>query len=671
VATTVKHFAGNEAEFERHTINSVVDERTLREIYLVPFEAAVRDAGALGVMTAYNRLNGPFCAESAALIAEILRGDWGFDGFVLTDWFANGSTDGSARAGLDLEMPGPGRFYGPALAEAVRAGAVDETLVDEMARRLLGVFARIGALDDGDGGPAEPDEAARRVLAREAATSSFVLLQNDGLLPLLPDGGTVAVIGPNAARAQIMGGGSSAVLPHHRTTPLDALRARLGDRVEVVHERGCDIERTAPPIAGPLDVELFAGHEREGPVAVRATWREARMLSMGSAVPGVGEEQGFSLRATGRFTADETGTHTLTLVQAGRARVLVDGEVVLDGTSGALPHGDQLFGLGSIEIEHEMELVAGEPHDLVIEYSSRGSAGIYGLKVGWRLPGDERELLERAVAAASAADAVVLVVGTNDDWETEGRDRDTMRLPGAQDELVASTIAANPRSVVVVNAGSPIEMAWAPDAATILQVWFGGEEMADALVDVLVGEAEPAGRLPTTFPERLEHNPSFGNFPGEHGEVRYGEGLLVGYRWYDTRGIPARFPFGHGLSYTSFEIGEPRLASPELSPGGQLTIEVDVRNTGRRRGAEVIQCYVAPVAPRVFRPAKELKAFAKVWLDPASSCTETLVLAERAFAIWDPTAGSWRVEPGEYDLHLGRSAADIAHVVRVTVPDAE
>ncbi len=264
---------------------------------------------------------------------------------------------------------------------------------------------------------------------------------------------------------------------------------------------------------------------------------------------------------------------------------------------------------------------------------------------------------------------MVVVVGTNDDWETEGRDRTTMHLPGGQDELVARVVAANPNTVVVVNTGAPVAMPWADDARAVLQAWFGGQEMANALADIVVGESEPGGRLPTTLPVLLEHNPSFGNFPGENGEVRYGEGVLVGYRWYEARQLPTRFPFGHGLSYTSFALGEPEVQTR----GDRVMVSVPVTNTGSRRGSEVVQCYVGPPRPaRLTRPPKELKAFAKVALDPGEEATVTLELDERAFAYWDPgdprvadaTAG-WRVDAGEYTLHVGRSSADIASVLTV------
>jgi beta-glucosidase len=720
VATTVKHFAGNDAEFERNTINSVIDERTLREITLVPFELAVREGGSLGIMTAYNRLNGPYCAEHEVLLRDILRGEWGFEGFVVTDWFGQGSTAGSARAGLDLEMPGPGRIYGPALADAVRRGAVDEQLVDDAVGRLLGVFARIGAFDDpADAVPQSVDRPEHRALCRIAATESTVLLRNaalDGGAPLLPlDPGalqSLAVIGPNADRAQIMGGGSASLAAHYRITPLDAIRERLGDSVAIHYAQGSDTDRTVPPLG--LDqltapdgepgfgLELHAGTELpaagldgELPGAVlKRTHRDGRVLFFGDPAPGVEGLDGdsFSFRASAQFTTGVAGTYRFTLAQLGRARLFVDGELRLDGVTNPPPPGESFFGMGSAEMGIDVEVAAGKPVELVVDWSSEGSAVLRGVQIGCRLvpPAD---LLERAVAAAGAADAAIVIVGTNDDWESEGQDRESMDLPGDQDELIRQVAATNPRTVVVVNAASPVTMDWADAVPAVLQVWFGGQEMAHAIVDVLTGAAEPAGRLPTTFPVRLEDNPSFGNFPGENGEIRYGEGLLVGYRWYDARRVATRFPFGHGLSYTTFELGPPAVSA---EPGGDVRLSVPVTNTGTRRGAEVVQCYVAPPPARLSRPVKELKAFTKVWLDPGETTTVTLVLdRERAFAYWDPgdrtPAGAalgpagipalgggpsrwrrpadagWVVEAGVYELHVGRSSADIAHVVPVTV----
>ncbi len=706
VATTVKHLVGNDAEHERYTMSSDIDDRALREIYLRPFEAAIRDGGSLGVMTSYNRMNGRWCTEQPELLAGTLRDEWGFDGFVITDWYGITGTAASAAAGVDLEMPGPGRAFGPALADAVRAGHVDEALVDAQVTRLLTVFDRIGALDDG--GPGDEtavDLPEHRQVARRAATESMVLLANDGLLPLdRATLHTVAVIGPNADRAQIMGGGSASLRAHYLVTPLEALRSALGDGVKVVHERGCDNRKNTPILGGSgtaapsgigegFDVDWFANAALAGDPAHHSHTPAADIFGLEPPVPGLDGAEGWSFRAHTTLTPDETGAHVFTLVQAGRGRVIVGGETVIDGFTDRPPRGTAYFGMGSIEVEAPVDLVAGRPVDVVLEFSTGRSSG--ALRVGHRPP-DPADLLDRAVDAAAAADAVVLVVGTNGEWESEGGDRDNMDLPGRQDELVRQVIEANPATVVVVNAASPVTMDWAPDARAVLQIWFGGQEMAAGLADVLLGDAEPAGRLPTTLPLRLEHNPSFGNFPGENGHVRYGEGVLVGYRWYEARRLPVRFPFGHGGSYTTCALGAPVVSGPSFTPGAgqRLTVSVPVTNTGDRRGAEVVQCYVAPTATRLVRPPKELAAFAKVWLDPGESTTVDLELDDRSFAYWDPTMPEraelaerasavpmtggrgaaaepgWRVDAGTYELHVGTSSAAIAHVMPIEVETA-
>jgi beta-glucosidase len=667
VITTVKHFAGNDAEFERHSINSVIDARTLRELTLVPFELAVRDGGALGIMTAYNRLNGPHCSEHHQLITEILRGEWGYAGFVLTDWLSAGSTAGSSAAGLDLEMPGPGQFYGAKLGAAVEAGEVPEAELDEHVMHLLRVFDRIGALDDDPSWASTSiDRPEHRLLAREAAVAATVLLKNEAVLPFdRARTTTLAVLGPNAERPQMMGGGSANLAPHYEISLLDALRASLGDAVDVHFARGVDIDRNTAPLHTPFEIEYFAGRDWSGDPVARTHYRNGKLLVVDPLPAGV-EARNFSYRATATYVPDESGTHTFALVQmAGQGRVLLDGDVLLDGIADPPGPGTEFFGFASAEALAEIELTAGKAVEVVVEFAVAPEAFfLQGVKLGHRRP-DPPDLLDRAVDLAARADAVIVMVGTNDDWESEGEDRTTMDLPGRQDELVARAVAANPNTVVVVNTGSPVTMDWADDARAIVQAWFGGQEMGGALADVLFGDAEPGGRLPTTFPVRLEDNPSYGNFPGEFGELRYGEGLLLGYRWYDARHLPTRFAFGHGLSYTTFAIGTPNVDT-KGDTDDTVTVRVPVTNTGDRRGTEVVQCYVAPPASSaIMRPPQELKGFAKVTLDPGATTTVELALDARAFAHWDPVADDWRVASGTYELRIGRSSADLAQVVSV------
>jgi beta-glucosidase len=590
----------------------------------------------------------------------------------------------SLLAGLDIEMPGPARTFGANLAEAVRQGRVSEEVLDATVARILAVFDRVGAL--GDAAPGEEqsvDLPDHRDVARRAARGSMVLLRNESVLPFdLDKIRTVAVIGPNADQAQIMGGGSATLEPHYRVSPLEAIRRRLGDRVEIVHEPGCVSTLTLPPLELDLHAAFF---DSDGNEVLRRPASTTRFLHFGPPSEELGDR--WSMTATGAFIPVEGGVYEFGLVQSGRARVLVDGKVVVDGVANPPPPSTRILGFGSDQIIGTAELRQGVPVEITIELSNDSAPILVGALVGVRLkPADD--LMSRAIEAASKAEAVVVVVGTNDDWESEGYDRTSLRLPGDQDELVRRICLANPNTAVVLNAGSPLELPWAEQAPALLEMWFGGQEMSDALVDVLIGEADPGGRLPSTFPLRLEQTPAFGNFPGENGEVRYGEGLLMGYRWYDSRRLEVAFPFGHGLSYTEFEIGE-----PSVTIGETVIVETEVANVGGRKGVEVIQLYVEPLEPKVMRPRKELKGFEKVELEPGESAVVTLVLDERAFAYWQPDGTDhaaakerqatmqisaapdepeelkptgWTVDVGDFRLHLGRSISDIRHTVEVS-----
>ncbi len=703
VAATVKHLVGNESERERMTADSVIDERTLREIYLLPFELAVRDGEVRAVMTGYNRLNGTWCGENGPLL-RILRDEWGFDGLVMTDWFAGAHTVAAMQAGLNLEMPGPGRAFGPAVAAAVEKGDLDEASVTASVERLLETFDAVGVFD----APSVPevDQPEDRQLLRRAAAASCVLLTNDGTLPLKPSSlQSIAVIGPNAARTQIAGGGSAQVRPYHRSSILDALRERVGESVEVTYARGCTLDTSPPACEGAqlrtpdgapgLLVECFAGTQPSGDPVGRLVVSDTQVGFTDPPFPGL-DPQSWSLRATGIFTPHESGVHTWALSQAGRARLFIDGALVADGHVDPPRAGPHFFGLASADMEAALTMEAGRSYPFTVELSSEGAVLVTGFRVGC-MPALARDAMERAEAAAAAADVAVVVVGTNDEWETEGRDRVSLALPGEQDELVRRVAAANSRTVVVVNTGAPVELPWAGDVAAILHAFFGGQEMGDGVLDVLTGVSDPGGRLPTTFPLRIEDTPAFTSFAPENHVVRYAEGVFVGYRWYDTRRLPVRFPFGHGLSYGRTQWAKPMVSSPRVEPGVPLGIEVAVTNIGDRRATDVVQCYVVPLDAPVSRPRQELKAFAKVDLEPGAQTAVRLVLDDRAFSYWH--AGDdhaivgepindlvalggtmaegigtpsgqprgWRMAAGEYDIVLARSAADPVHRVRIGV----
>jgi beta-glucosidase len=668
VGCTVKHFVANDSEFERMSISSDVDERTLRELYLVPFEAAVTEAGSWAVMSAYNRLNGTSCSEHPWLLRDVLRGEWGFDGIVVSDWHGTYDTVASATGGVDVEMPGPPRCWGAKLADAVRSGKVDEAVVREKAHRILITLERVGAVDRSARVEREDMIPGHDELARRAAAAAMVLVRNEsGLLPLDPSAvGSIAVIGPNAGIAQIQGGGSAQVTPHHAVTPLEGLRAALEPAgVRVVHERGCRTFKRVPPIGRTVVGEAgltVTYRSVDGEVLAEESQADGHFIWIGPwspAVPAVFQAQ---IRAS--LTPDESGPWTLALTSAGRSRLLLDGEVVVDAWE-QHERSDAFFGLAGPEVTTTVDLVAGRSYELVVEFLNDTSPAFGGLTIGCEPP-EPADLLERAVAAAEGAEVAVVVVGTNDDWETEGVDRTSLALPGRQVELITRTVAANPRTVVVVNCGAPVDVSWTDDVPVVLLGWFAGQAWGTALADVVTGTAEPGGRMPTTWPLRLEDAPAFTSYPGDEGHVRYSEGLFVGYRWYDARKLSPAFPFGHGLSYTTFER---ELVAVDVGGDGRsVDVRVRVSNTGDRAGSDVIQCYVHDEAASVQRPEQELRAFAKVALAPGESDEVVLHLAERAFAFWSVRRGAWLVEPGWFDLRLGASSVDIWAMARVELP---
>ena len=662
VGASLKHYVCNDSEFERHSISSEVDERTLREVYLRPFEAAVAEADPWTIMAAYNKVNGTHASEHRELQVDILKQEWGWPGMIVSDWYATHDTVASGNGGLDLQMPGPAAQFGPALAQAVRDGHVDEGELEDKARRVLRLYARTGKLDQ----PAEVDETSidtpeRRALARRAAAASMVLLQNDGALPL-DASSSLAVIGPNATPGRIQGGGSSEVTPHYSVSPLDGLSERFST---VEYRRGVGVGLFGAPIDpallddGGFDEEFFETPDLSGTPYRNARSAEAAMSFFGAAVPQLGLGS-FSARWSTRFTPDQSGTWTFTVAGAGRAVIRVDGDVVVeDDTAGP----KMAIWVQSLEpASGTRELEAGTTYDLVVELRADERGVLPHLRFAAEPPDPGAEV-ERAVAAAAAADVAVVVVGTSSDFETEGEDRTSFALPAGQDDLIERVAAANPDTVVVVNAGSPIPMPWLDSVRAVLWTWYPGQEFGNALAEVLSGDADPGGRLPTTFAHRIEDTPAFTNYPGEFGSVRYGEGVFGGHRWYDARKIEPLFPFGHGLSYADFEIGEVRAT---VADDGSVTVEVAVTNVSSRAGSEVVQVYVTPPDGPVARPVRQLAGFTKVHLDAGETTTASVRVPARALAFWDPVEHGWQVAGGEHTLWVGRSSRDLTEWTTVS-----
>jgi beta-glucosidase len=659
VSATVKHFVGNESEFERMTISSEIDERALREIYLPPFEAAVKEAHTWAVMSAYNRVNGTYMGEHPILLRDILKQEWGFDGVVISDWFASHSVT-SVEAGLDLEMPGPTRERGRKLLEAVRSGAVSGESVKDSVLRLLRWIARVGAFED----PAMAQEQAidrpeHRALIRQAGAEGIVMLKNEGILPLDRSNlEKIALIGPNAKTAQIMGGGSAQLNAHYRVSPFDGIFARVGEEMELAHEVGCSNYKMLPLLPEMFTVEYFNSPDLSGEVVHRAEGEGSEIMWLHQVAPGVDRTQ-FSARLTTRFTPTEDGNHHFGLVSAGRSRLLVDGQLLVENWDNWQP-GDTYFGSGSVEVRGMRPLEAGRTYDLTVEYASNtfGSLGIKAVRLGTaKLLGEDA--LQRAAQLASESDVAVLFVGLNGEWDTEGQDRQHMDLAGDQNELIRRVAAANPNTVVVLQTGGPVSMPWLDEVAAVLQAWYPGQECGNSITDVLFGEVNPSGKLPQTWPLRLEDNPTFINYPGENGKVRYGEGIFVGYRYYEKKKINVLFPFGHGLSYTSFAYDHLRLSTEQLSPNEELAVSFDVTNTGTRAGQETVQLYVRDERSRLARPEKELKGFAKVSLLPGETKTVALKLGMRSLAFFDDAKAAWVAEAGRFEVLIGSSSLDL------------
>jgi beta-glucosidase len=671
VGASIKHYVCNDEEFERFSISSEVPERALREIYLPPFEAAVREAKPWTVMAAYNLVNGIPASESPSLLTEILRNEWGFEGVVVSDWFESvKSTAASVNAGLDLEMPGP-RWRGEKLLEAVERGEVAEATIETSVRRLLLLLDRAGLFEHPEAVQEQAiDLPERRTLVREAAAEGIVLLKNEQqVLPLQHKQLTsIAVIGPNAQVAHITGGGSAQVNAHYAVTPFEGILAKVGDHVSVGYEQGCTNHRLLPLldaeqlVAGTqgsehgLAVEYFNSGNLSGASVNSETQSTADLMWFGQLPAGVDPQQ-FSARVSGRFTPQETGPHTFGLVSAGLSRLSIDGREVIENWTQQTP-GGEYFGFGSTEVQAVVPLEAGHKYLLTLQFARSEAALLAAVRLGC-LPPVPADAIERAAALAAASDVAIVCVGFGGEWQSEGFDRPDMDLPGKQDALIEQVAAANPRTIVVLNTGSPITMPWLDKVAAVVQAWYPGQECGNAIADVLFGDTNPSGKLPQTFPVRLEDNPAYLNFPGENGKVYYREGLFVGYRSYDRRKIAPLFPFGFGLSYTTFSYSSLQLSTQQIGPDDTLQVSVDITNTGQRTGKEIVQVYVRDQHASLQRPEKELKAFAKVQLEPGERKMATLSLGRDALAYYDDLTHEWVAEAGEFEILVGASSQDI------------
>ncbi|MEV0466017.1 glycoside hydrolase family 3 C-terminal domain-containing protein [Nocardia tengchongensis] len=641
VSACPKHYVANDSETERFTADVIADERTLRELYLYPFERSV-EAGAWMVMAAYNSVNGATMTEND-LLDEPLKGEWGFDGVVVSDWTAVRSTAGAAK-GNDLAMPGPWELWGAPLEQAVRDGEVPESAIDDKVRRILRFAERVGALHGTPTPvPAFGDDAARQ-LVREAASLAMVLATNDGTLPLR-EPARVALLGSAAAEPRFMGGGSATVIPTRTTSPLQG----LSEVLPVVYTPGVHLSENMIPVPLDLVTDPETGEPGlrlrylDGDTVLASEHRGAGSLMLFGNPNAV---QAKTIELRGRLHADVAGEWRIGFAGVGALTLTLDGEQVLDET--VVPDGADPVEmlLNPPQRFVTRTLAEGEEVDVLVRMAPGGGFPAMGITcaVGRPRRSDDEEFAA-AIELARTSDVAVVVVGTTEQIESEGFDRTTLRLPGRQDELVAAVAAANPRTVVVVNSGSPVEMPWRDDVAAVLLTWFPGQEFGSALADVLTGAAEPGGRLPTTWPKTIDDVPVLNTKPEPDNALPYSEGIHIGYRAWLKSGVAPAYPFGHGLGYTTWELDG-------LTVSGR-TATVTVRNTGARAGRQVVQAYLSRPDSAVDRPVRWLAAFAVVEAGAGESVTATVELPKRSFEHW--TEQGWVVEPGSFTLHVGTS----------------
>ncbi|MET8654075.1 beta-glucosidase family protein [Nocardia aurea] len=654
VGACPKHYVANDSETDRFTVDVHVDDRALRELYLYPFERTV-EAGAWMVMDAYNSVNGTTMTENP-LLDEPLKGTWGFDGVVVSDWTAVRSTE-SAADGTDLCMPGPPYLWGEPLAEKIRSGEIPESAIDDKVRRILRFAIRVGGLD----GTARPtpvfSDAQARDLVRRVASQAMVLLRNDGVLPLAPHT-EVAVLGPSAREPRFLGGGSATVIPGHTVTPVEGLTGRL----PLTHTAGVYLsEDLIPaPLAIMTDPETgepgLSARYLAGDAVLGVQHRtSSRLVLLGE--PLAAKSSAIELRT--RLRADVAGDWQIGFGGVGHIRLDLDGETVLDENLAPESADPAAMLLDPPQRRVTRTLSLGEEIDVRvvtgIEAAMPGLGIILGATLGIRRPRrDDDEEFAAAVELARTAAVAVVVVGTTEQIESEGVDRTSLRLPGRQDELVAAVAAVNPRTVVVVNSGAPVEMPWRDEVSAVLLAWFPGQEFGAALADVLTGVVEPGGRLPTTWPATSADVPVLDTSPVD-GVLEYSESIHIGYRAWLRAGTEPAYPFGHGLGYTSWETGDLVVNERELT--------LTVTNTGGRPGKQVVQAYLSRADSAVDRPVRWLAGFGAVTLAPGESRTVTITLPARAFQHWGPDG--WETEPGEFTVLVGTSVDDLPHAARV------
>ena len=660
VAATVKHYALNTQELNRTGVNAKPDERTLREVYLPAFEAAVKEGGVLGMMGSYNEYYGTNANQSKHLVMDILKGEWGYQGVLLTDWHVDINTYDAAVNGLDLEMGTKvddyqDYFLAKPFLDMIQAGKIPESVADEKARRILRVQHTIGMYDE-NRLPGTRNTKAHQTAARKIATEGVVLLKNDivGAKAVLPldtkQLKNILVLGPNADKKHGTGGGSSEVKSLYEITPLEGLKAKLGDDVNIIVMRARSSELAA--IASDYvesrhwtgtpawNISYFADKTREK-ITEQSWIVDSKFTAKHS-----GQTQHITMAA--KIKPLSTGLHKLKVETRGAFTLKINNDTVIT-------YQVSSDSANSVQaLTHDIALTAGESYSFEIDYD-----GSEHFTLGWNAPSELFTSEADYIAAAKAADAVIYFGGLSHGDDRESIDRPDMKLPNSQDEIISKLIAANEKTVVFLVAGSAVEMPWAEQANAIVWGWYGGMEAGHAFADILTGDVNPSGKMPITLPARLEDTAPIALNDYNAKESLYTEGVFIGYRWFEQQKIKPTFAFGHGLSYTNFALTDIALSAASITADEGITVTAMLKNTGKVAGAEVVQLYLHDVESSVDRPAKELKGFAKVFLAPGESKKISISLNKRDLSFWDIKTNDWLAEVGDFEVLLGTSLEDI------------
>ncbi|KAL2208837.1 glycoside hydrolase family 3 protein [Sarocladium strictum] len=685
VIATPKHFVGNDQEHERRAVDCIVTPRALREIYLRPFQLVARDAKPGALMTSYNKINGKHVAEDPDMVQNLIRGEWQWDPLIISDWLGTYSVVGAMEAGMDLEMPGPTRYRGKYIDSAVQARLLKQSTIDARARRVLAFAKRCSEIkvSEEEVGRDFPED---RALNREICANSIVLLKNDEqILPLPKTVKKVALIGSHVRVPAISGGGSAALLPYYAVSLYDAVKELLPE-ASIIHETGCYAHSMMPAVSTQLQGGALVHFYNEPPtdperkILGEETIKSASFQLMDyNNAPGL-NKQLFWGTLYADFVPTATGTWEFGLTVFGTANLYVDDQLVVNNTTNQRK-GTAFFGKGTVEEVGEIQMEEGKTYKLRIEFGSANTTtmetigmvnfGGGAVHLGAILKMDPEQMVLQAIEAAKNADCTIICAGLSGEWESEGFDRPHMDLPPGVDDMITRVLEAAPNAVVVNQSGTPITMRWADKAKAIVHAWYGGNETGHGMTDVIFGDVSPSAKLSLSWPYDNKHNPAYLHYESVNGRVLYGEDIYVGYKFYDKTERETRFPFGHGLSYTTFELSndaqvevQPKIFTPE-SPSVAI---VKVKNTGKVAGAQVLQAYIAAPNSPTGRPLKELFGFEKAFLQPGEEQEVRIPIDQYATSFWCEIESMWKSEAGSYDILIASSSKEILGKGEMVVP---